>query len=151
AFPCGIDEDGRLRGVPVPHVVGRELVIPSERAGLALEREHGVRVEVVALAVVAVVLLARIPRRPVDEIEHRVIAAREPGGRAAVLDVLAAPGLGARLAAPGDAPEAPALASRLLVEGRDEAVRAVLPARDTRDHEIAGHERRGRSAVVLAQ
>ena len=87
-----------LRRVPVVHVVRRELVVPLERAGVGVERDDRVGVEVVAVAIVAVEIGAGIAGAPVDQVERRIVGAGDPGGAAAALPRVAFPGLAALLA-----------------------------------------------------
>src|SRR2546421_7006870 len=122
ALPVRVYQNRRFRGVPVPEIVRSELVIPLELAGLAVQRQKAIGVEIVSDAMVSVVLLARIAGRPIYDIELGVIAAGEPGGRAAVVDVLAFPGLPAWLAAFRDAPEPPHVLAGVLLDGRDESL-----------------------------
>ena len=49
ALPWSVDHDRGFGGVPVPEIVGSELVVPLELSGLAIEREDRVGVQVVAL------------------------------------------------------------------------------------------------------
>ena len=99
--------------------------------------------------IVAVVFLGRIAGRPVDHVELGVVAAGEPCRRAAVLDVLPLPRLRSGCSGLRHRPESPDLPAGLLIVGRDEPVRAVLAARDARDHEVARRQRRRRGGVVL--
>src|SRR5262249_15058019 len=66
---------GFLR-IPIVDIVRRELEIPLEFAGFGFERENRVAVQVVALAVVAIVVETGIAGRPVDEIELRIVGSR---------------------------------------------------------------------------
>src|SRR5262245_17752943 len=75
-------------GVPVPHVVGGELVVPSDLARLRTDREDRRGVQVVALSLVAVPG-AGIARAPVDEVELRIVRAGNPRARASVQGRLA--------------------------------------------------------------
>ncbi len=94
--------------------------------------------------------LLGIAGRPVDRVERGIVAAGEPGRRAAVLDVLPLPRLRSGLARLGHGPEPPDLLAGLLIVRGDETVRAVLAARHAGDDEIARRERRRRGRVVLA-
>src|SRR5258708_21323496 len=142
ALPLRIHEHRRLGGVPVPEAVRSELVVPHALPRLAVPGEATAREEVVPLAIVSVVFLGGIAGGPIDEVERGVIAAREPGRRSAMRDVLPLPRLRPGLAGPGDGPESPDLLARGLLVGGDEAVRAVLAAGDAREDEVAGRERR---------
>ena len=80
----------------------------------------------------------------------RIVAAGEPGRRAAVLDVLAAPGFRARLAALRHGPEAPDLLAGPLIVRGEEPVGAVLAAGHAGNDHVARHgERRRGGRVVL--
>ena len=135
--------------VPVPDVVRRVLEEPLQPARLRVEGQHGVGVEVVAPPLAAVVVRARIAGRPVERVELGVVGPGEPGGGAAVLDVLALPRLRSRLYPFRHRPEAPRLLAGRLVEGGQEAARAFIAARRAGDHQAAHGERRRGRAVVL--
>jgi hypothetical protein len=117
--------------------VRRELVVPLQCARFPIERENAVRIQVVSLAEVPVVFAGGIAGGPVDDIELRIVTAGEPRGRAAVLEILALPGLRPGCAGLRDRPEAPDLFARHLVERGDEPIRAMLSAGDTGDQQIA--------------
>src|SRR3954471_12115221 len=123
--------------------------MPVQLPCLAIERKHAVRVEIVPLAVIAVVLLRRIPGWPVDDVEIGIVAAGEPGGSAAMLDVLSLPCFGSRFSRLRNGPEPPHFFSCVLIVRRDEPVRAVLTSGHARDDQVPGGKRRGRSRIVL--
>ena len=62
----GIHQHGCLRGIPIVQIVRGELEIPAQLAGSCLQRHHGTGVEVVALALVAVVVGTWIAGWPID-------------------------------------------------------------------------------------
>ena len=66
-----VGEHRNLVRVPVVRVVRRELEVPLQRAGVGVERDERARVEVVALAIVAVEIGVRIAGAPVDEVAAR--------------------------------------------------------------------------------
>ena len=66
-----------------------------------------------------------------------------------MLDALALPGLRSRLAGLRHGPESPDFLAGGLVEGGEEAARAVFAAAEPGDHQIAHGQRRGRGEVVL--
>ena len=134
--------------VPVPRVVPVILVIALQRARLDVERDDGVRVEVVAGARVAGPW-ARVAGAPVREPELRIEAARHPDGRAAGAPRVAGPGVVAGLAGRGDRVGFPDLLAGVRVERDDEAANAALAARDA-DHDAAARgERRNRHVVAV--
>ena len=64
AVVSGVDQDVGFGGVAIVQVVRRELVVPLEVAGLGIEREDAVGVEVVAGTVAVVASRARDCRWP---------------------------------------------------------------------------------------
>src|SRR6516225_6239007 len=83
--------------VPVVRIVWRELVVPLQLAGIRVEGEERTRVQIVAFAIVAVIVGIRIASAPVQQIEGRIIAACDPGAAATSGDDV---GRGPRLTAP---------------------------------------------------
>ena len=84
-----VDQHRDLHRVVVVDVVRRELVVPSKRARVGVERDHRGGVEVVARPLRAGVIGTDIAHAPVGEIELRIVGAGQPDRSAAVL-----PGLG---------------------------------------------------------
>src|SRR5580658_5383977 len=78
AFPIGVDHERRLAGVPVPKVVGGGLVIPFQLAGFGVKRQDAVTVEIVAQAVVAIVVLSGIAGFPEDRIGAWIVNSGKP-------------------------------------------------------------------------
>ena len=85
-----VDEHGNLHGVVVVIVVRRELEVPLELARVGVERDDAVGVQIVAGTLRRVPVGAGIADAPIREIERRVVRAREPHRRAAVLPRVAA-------------------------------------------------------------
>src|SRR5262245_3908824 len=129
-----------MRGVPVVHVVRRELKVPAQAAEVRVESHDGAGVEIVASAVVAVVVGPGIAGAPVDKIEIRVVRAGNPGGAAAGLPAVPVPGLVAGLPRAGDRPPAPEAAARRDLVGIDKTPDAVFTAGHTDDHLVADRE-----------
>ncbi len=61
------------------NIVRRELVIPFELAGLRIQRQNAIGIEVVALALVAIEIGTRIAHRPINRVELRIVSAGHPG------------------------------------------------------------------------
>src|SRR5262249_48086110 len=76
--PLCIDEDRWLLRIPIVNVVRSELEMPSELSGFGFERKNGIAVQVVALPLVPVVVETGIARRPVQEVELRIVGPRHP-------------------------------------------------------------------------
>ncbi len=128
----------------------RELKVPLQSAGVGVEREDRVRVQVVALPLVAVVIGTGVAGRPVQQARVRIVGACQPGSGTSMLECLADPCFGSRFAAGRDRPEPPhAFAARRPV-GIEKSAIAFIAARHAGDHQIVDHERRARAAIVLA-
>ncbi len=106
-------------------------------------------IEIVAAAVVANEVGARIADRPVEQAELRIVGPGEPRGAARVVDRVALPGVRAGLAAARHGPEPPHFLAAGLVVGGNEPAHALVAARHARDHQAADRERRPGGAVVL--
>src|SRR5258708_22151926 len=109
-------------------IVRGVLEIPAEFSGGGVERQHRIGIQVVAFALVAVVVGTRIAGGPEELVGFRIVGAGEPGGSASVRQRLAGPGFGERLARRGPRPEPPhALAGGSFVS-RDEPANALIAA-----------------------
>ena len=80
--PTAVDRDvgkrGRSDGVVVPQIVMHHLEVPGQLAGLRVERDEAVRIEVVPGSPAAVVRHGRRAERNVDEAQLLVGAERRP-------------------------------------------------------------------------
>ena len=123
--------------------------MPFQPPALRVERDDRVRVQIVARTIVADQIGRRIPRRPVQRVELRIVGAGQPRRGAGMRDALALPRLRRALARRRRGPEAPRFLPRLLVERRDEAAHAFVAARRAGDDQIAEGERRAGGVVVL--
>ena len=65
--------------VPIMHVMRRELKVPLELAARGIQGDHAVAVEVVSGSRCAVEVGSGIARAPVDQVEFRIVASRDPG------------------------------------------------------------------------
>ncbi len=145
-----IHQNERLFGIPVPQIVGRELEMPAELAGLRIQREHGIGIQVVARPPAAVGIGIRIARGPEQRAGLGIVAARQPRGSTALVELgITFPCFRSRLSRRGHGPEAPCLPAGLDVIRRDKTANARIAARYTRDDEVADDQRRGRAAVRL--
>ena len=132
-LPFHIGEHGHLHGIVIEIVVRRELEIPFQLAGVGIERDHGIAVEIGALANVAVPVGTGIADAPVGQIQLRIVGAGNPDGSAAVLPGIARPCLMAGLARAGDRVEPPGFFAGRGIVGREKPANAEL---------AAGHARR---------
>ena len=147
AVALHVDQQRRRDLVPVPRAVPVVLVIAAQLAGLDVERDDGVRIEVVAGAHVARPRpgIAGAPER---QAEPGVVAAGDPHRRAAGLPRVLRPRVVTELAGARNRIRLPDLVARVRVERDDEAADAALAARHT-DHDppLRG-ERRERHVVA---
>ena len=153
-----VRQDRNLHRVVVVRVVRRELEVPAQLPGVGVERHHRAGVEVVARPLGPVVVGTRVAGAPVDQVQLRVVRARQPGRGAAVhpglrvavgLRVRRArlPGLVTRLARSRNRVEAPDLLAGLGVERRDEPADALIAARGADDDLAVDGQRRQREGV----
>src|ERR1041384_34563 len=123
-----IHQHGRLCRVPIVQIVRSVLEVPAELAAERIERQHRIGVQIVAFALVAVIVRAWIAGSPEKLVGLGIISTREPCGSAAMLDRLAGPSFRQRLTRRGNCPETPdALAGRYLISG-DEAAHSLIAA-----------------------
>ena len=146
-----VGQHGDLGRVVIHRVVRRELVIPFQLAGVGVERDHAIAIEVVAEADVAIGVRRRIADAPEGEVGVGVVSADVPDGRAAGLPRIARPGFMARLARPGDGVEAPGFLAGLRVECRDVAADGAVAARRADDHFVLDDQRRVRDGVAVGR
>src|SRR5262249_4672742 len=152
---------GSLVTAGVPAVAGELVVVPDELAGLDVERERRIAVEIgrrgegngVGTAVARKPRIGvRIGDAPVEDLALGIIGARQaPRPRRALLDRHVGPGVAAGLAGRGGGVELPDFLAGLGVVRGDEAVRAhALLAGPVRDDLAVGdeHAAGGLAAVV---
>ncbi len=149
-----VEQHRDLVGVPVVGVVGGELEVPAHAARLPVERHERAGVEVVAGTDVAIPVGAGVADAPIKKIQLGVVGAGKPGGPAARLPTVAAPGVVAGLAGAGDGDEPPATLARLRVVAVEKAPDARLAAAHADDHLARGCQGGRRDRVtqfVVAQ
>src|SRR6185437_11025927 len=146
-----VDHDVLGHRVVIVGVVRRLLEVPLDLAGVGVERQRRIRVEVVAGAEGVVPIRARIADAPVDRVAAWLVGAGDPG-RAAAGDfrvVVALPGLDAGLALAGDGVGAPDLLLGVEVGCRDPAADAVFGAGDAGDRHVLDDQRRAGDDFAL--
>src|SRR4051812_39272036 len=97
----------------------RELVVPLQSAGSHIQGDHGIRVEIVAFALVSIVIRTRIPHLPIKEVELRIERAGEPGSSSGMSQAFSVPCFRSGFSGGGDGPETPDLLASRLIEGRE--------------------------------
>src|SRR5579863_7436028 len=90
-LPVRIQQDRDLCGIVIVQIVWSELEMPLKLTGIRIQREHAVAVQIVALALAAEVTRRRISRRPIQEIQFRIIGTCDPGGRTPGLPGISTP------------------------------------------------------------
>jgi hypothetical protein len=78
SLPGLVHQKQRLRAVPVVKIMRTELEVLLQFSRLRHERDHAGRVEVVALAFVAVMVRTRIAGLPVHGVEFGSVGAGQP-------------------------------------------------------------------------
>ena len=139
-----------VRSVEIPRVVGMVLPEPLDGAGLHVEGQHRVRVQVVALSQIGVPR-SRVADAEVGELALGIIGGSEPDGAAAVLPGFARPRVGAGLAGRRDRVGAPQFLAAVGIERGDESAIAHL-ARSTgadQDLSVGGQRGHGEEVTVL--
>ena len=137
----------------------RELVVPLQPAGVGVERDDRIGVEVVAGPLLGFQSGPGLPTPQYVRLSVGIVRAGHPDRAAAVLPRLGSqyvvgvrrarlPGLMPGFARPGNRVEAPDLLSRARVVGGDEAANAVLAAADADDDLVLDDERRQRHRVA---
>ena len=150
------EQGGRGRQVVVPEAVLHGLEVPDPLAGAGVEADDGLREEVVAEAVSAVVVVARRPDREVDEPPFGVEGHGRPDVRVAdSVPGAVLPGVVAELAGLRDQVEGPDQlagfgAERLHVAWRIALVDEAVPDAVPHDHQVLEDDRRGGLRVVEA-
>ena len=123
--PVDLAEHGHLRRVPVHYVVRRELVMPSQRAGIRVERDERIAVKVVSQTTAAVVVGYGIADPPEGQVQLGVVASDLPDACTAGLPRIAGPRFVTRLARTRDGVETPDLTASGGVVCGDQAADAV--------------------------
>src|SRR6185503_20766490 len=113
---------------PVVRVVWRVLEMPLQRAGIRIQREERIGVEIGARTALAIPVRVRIAGAPVEQVQRRVVGAGEPRRRAAALPDVALPGVAARFARRRNRVEAPQALAALRIVRIDEAAVRELAA-----------------------
>ena len=123
--------------------------MPSQPAGVRVERQHRIGVEVVAFALRRVPVRPGISGTPIRQIQSRIVRTGDPDGAAAVHPAVAWPGVVPRLPWFRNDVKLPDFFSGLGVKRRDEAANAVFAAGHTHDHLIFHDQRRDGKGVAL--
>ena len=132
-------------------VVRRELVVPAQPAGVDVERDHRIAVEVVALAALAVVIRSGIAGAEVGEVQLGIVRRGDPDARSAARPRITRPRVVARLARPRNREEPPGALAGIRVVGVDEAAASVLAAGRADDHLVLDDQRRDRRGIALLE
>ena len=141
-----VEDDRRVRLVPVPRIVPVVLEVGDEFARVRVQRDRGRREEVVARTLVAEPR-GRVAGAPVGQVQRRIVGAGTPDRPAALLPRIAGPRLATFLSGGGDRVRLPRRLAGIGIEGRDEAPDAELATGDA-DHDLALGDERGQRHVV---
>ncbi len=144
----GIDQDWDLGRVPIMLVVLGELEVPVQLAGVGVEREQGIGVEVVAGASFAAIRRRGISGGPENLIRGGIVGPRIPCRCATDLPRIAFPGVVAGLSGTGNGVETPFALAGIGVVGIDESADAILSAGNADDDQVLHGEWRDGEAVA---
>ena len=129
AVDGGLEQRAHLAEVGVVHVVGNKLLVPEKLAGLGVERDDRVRVEIGTRPDFAIEVGRGIADRQIDDAGFGVERQRRPQAAAAMLERFRVlPSLGAGLAGIGNEIELPHLLAGLELEGSDPVLGAEIGA-----------------------
>src|ERR1700733_15936654 len=128
-------------------VVLRELEVPVHLAGVGVEGQQGIAVEVISGASFTAIRGRRIHRGPENLIRGGVIGSSVPSRSAAHFPRVAFPRVMAGFARTGHGVEAPFAFAGGCVVGVDEAAHAVLPAGYSNYNQILHRQWRDSEAV----
>src|SRR2546426_10854897 len=106
--------------------------MPLELPRIGVDRDCRIRVQVVALAIVAVPVRRGIACAPDDQVELGIVGTGHPGWRATVLPFVGWPGLIPFFTRSWNGPEPPAPSPGFRVVGVEESANPVFTARDAR-------------------
>src|ERR1041384_714315 len=148
AVACDVHQHRLISRIEIPRVVRNLLVIPLQLAGIRIDRNDAVGIEVFALANFVVEIGRWITDAPEDQVLGSIIGAAQPCRAAAVLpDISCGPGLVSGFPRPGDRIEAPCEPSCLRVERADVTTVGAIASGAADDDLIFDNER---SAVDIA-
>src|SRR5437867_314867 len=128
----------------------RVLVMPSQLARLGLQREHGIRVEVVPLPFVSVVIRTRVSRGPIEQVRLRVVGPGQPRCAASMQERRAFPCFRQGLSRRRNGPKTPHSFAVLGSVGGKETASSFVSPRCTGNNEILDDKRGRGRAVILA-
>ena len=131
------------------NVPGGGLEVPLHFAGIGVEGDDALGVEVVAFADVAVEIGGGVAGAPVEEIQLGIVGAGEPGAAAAGFPGVAGPGVVAGFAGAGDGVPAPETFAGVGVIGVEEAVEAMIAGGDAHDDFILDDHGRGGGPIAF--
>src|SRR5229473_577158 len=142
----GVDQQGGRHFVPVKRIVRRVLMIALQLAGLDVERQRRVRVQVVAGTIVSNPR-RRISSAPVSDVQCGIEDPGDPDGATSALVRIALPGVPAWLMRCGHRVGAPESLAALGVEGAQRAPDAKFPT-GVADEDLASRSQRRQRCVA---
>src|SRR5580692_9344744 len=150
AFEFGVEQHWRLNGIPVVHVVGRRLKIPSKLPGVGIQSHDRTGVKIVAGASLAREHGIRISRAPIKKIQFGVVGARHPRHATSVQDGVAFlwPRFRTRLAGFRLGVPAPLDLACLRIDGFEKAGNVRHISRNADDHVIVYDQWRHRREIL---
>src|SRR5262249_2535080 len=150
SLPRHVSEYRNLHRVVVRFVVRRNWEMPFQLAGIRIECDNRIAVQIVAAAVVTVVIRTWVADAPIREVCLRVIGASDPNRCSAMLPGVFVPSFVSRLAWSRNRIEAPCLFSCFHVIGCQESSDAVFTTGRTDDNFVFHHQGRERQRIACS-
>src|SRR4029077_6499832 len=144
-----IEQNRSFGCVVIVEIVGSELEIPFELAGVGIQGEDTIGIEVVAGTRCSVEIGGGIAGAPVDGIEFWIVGARHPSGAAPAQVHFAGPTGRAGLAGAGNSPKTPSELAGFRAECGNEAAHAIVAAGSSDNDFVLYDERRAGGAVIF--
>src|ERR1700733_2337788 len=138
-----------LRPIPIHYVVGGELEVPFQLSGIQVDRDHGVGIKVIALAHIAVEIGRGIADAPIEQVQLRIVATREPGRPAAMLPGVISPGISAGFTRLRYGVKSPQMLAGFCVECGQKAIEPAVTVDNANQHLTLSHQRRRGRMISL--
>ncbi len=88
-----LEQHRLVRGIEVPDVVRQFLSVPLQLARLRIERDDGIRVQIVSFALVSVIVGRRVADSPIQRIGLLVVSAGQPAASTTGIARVAGPAI----------------------------------------------------------
>lgn len=136
-------------GIVVIQVVRSKLEVPFQLSGVGIERQNAICVQVVAWARLAHEIGRRVARRPIQNVNFRIVCARYPGCATTMKIGIAGPTGRTKFFRPGNGPELPLESYCHCIVGGEESAHSRVSAGSAHDYGPFHNEWSAGRAVVF--